>query len=150
MSVKQIMPDEAARLVESEGYTYIDVRSVPEFDQGHPAPAVNIPVLHADEQTGQMTPNPDFVRVMKANYPVESKLVMGCRTGQRSNHAAELLRSMGYQTVVNMRCGFAGEMTPFGQVVNPGWEEVGLPVSYECGEGVSYASLEARSKPEED
>ena len=63
MNVEQVMPDEAARLVETESYVYIDVRSVPEFDQGHPSPAVNIPLLHADEQTGQMTPNPDFVRL---------------------------------------------------------------------------------------
>ncbi len=146
MSVDQVMPDEAARLVESEGYVYIDVRSVPEFDQGHPAPAVNIPLLHADEQTGQMTPNPDFVRVVKANYGEDARLVLGCRTGQRSNHAAQLLQSMGYETVVNMRCGFSGEMTPFGQVVNPGWEEVGLPVSRDSGDGVSYASLEAKSE----
>lgn len=145
MSVDQVMPDEAARLVESEGYVYIDVRSVPEFDQGHPAPAVNIPLLHADEQTGQMTPNPDFVRVVRANFSADDRLVLGCRTGQRSNHAAQLLQSMGYETVVNMRCGFSGEMTPFGQVVNPGWEEVGLPVSHDSGEGVSYASLEAKS-----
>ena len=146
MSLEQVMPDEAARLVETEGYVYIDVRSVPEFDQGHPSPAVNIPLLHADEQTGQMTPNPEFVRVVKANFPEDARLVLGCRTGQRSNHAAQLLQSQGYQTVVNMRCGFSGEMTPFGQVVNPGWEEVGLPVSHDSGEGVSYASLEA--KPE--
>lgn len=146
MSVEQVMPDEAARLVESEGYVYIDVRSVPEFDQGHPAPAVNIPLLHADQQTGQMTPNPDFVRVVKANFSTDDRLVLGCRTGQRSDHAAQLLQSMGYETVVNMRCGFSGEMTPFGQVVNPGWEEVGLPVSHDSGEGVSYASLEAKSE----
>lgn len=146
MSVDQVMPDEAARLVESEGYVYIDVRSIPEFDQGHPAPAVNIPLLHADEQSGQMTPNPDFVQVVKANYPEDAKLVLGCRTGQRSDHAAQLLQSMGYQTVVNMRCGFSGEMTPFGQVVNPGWEEVGLPVSHDSGEGVSYASLAGKSE----
>ena len=146
MSVDQVMPDEAARLVESEGYVYIDVRSVPEFDQGHPAPAVNIPLLHADEQSGQMTPNPDFVQVVKANYPEDAKLVLGCRTGQRSDHAAQLLQSMGYQMVVNMRCGFSGEMTPFGQVVNPGWEEVGLPVSHDSGEGVSYASLAEKSE----
>ena len=42
MIVEHVMPTEAARLIESEGYVYIDVRSVPEFDHGHPAPAVNI------------------------------------------------------------------------------------------------------------
>jgi len=133
-------------MVESDGYVYIDVRSEPEFDQGHPAPAVNIPLLRADEQTGQMTPNPDFIRVVQANFPEDAQLFMGCRSGQRSAHAVQLLQSAGYQTVVNMRCGFSGETTPFGQVLNPGWEEVGLPVSRESGQGISYASLLAKTE----
>jgi len=144
MIVEHVMPTEAARLIESEGYVYIDVRSVPEFDHGHPAPAVNIPLLHADPQTGQMTPNPDFCRVVKANFPEDAKLVLGCRSGQRSNQAAQLLQSVGYQILVNMRCGFSGEIGPGGQTINPGWEEVGLPVKYDSDEQVTYESLMAK------
>ena len=51
MSVDHIMPDEAARRMDEEGYVYIDVRSIPEFEQNHPDPAVNIPILHADLRT---------------------------------------------------------------------------------------------------
>ena len=40
-----------------------------EFDSGHPAGAVNVPLFEPDEDTGQMTPNPDFVRVMQATFP---------------------------------------------------------------------------------
>lgn len=144
MQVDQVMPAEAAKLIESEGYAYIDVRSIPEFNHGHPAPAVNIPLLHADPQTGQMAPNPDFCQVVKANFPEDAKLVLGCRSGQRSSQAAQLLQSLGYQTLVNMRCGFSGEMTPDGQVVNPGWEEVGLPVRYDSDEQATYESLMAK------
>lgn len=142
--VEHIMPEEAVRLINEEGYAYIDVRSIPEFEAGHPAPAVNIPLLHADPDTGQMTPNADFIAVVQANYPKDARLIVGCRSGQRSAHAAQLLKQAGYATVVNMRCGFGGETTPWGQVVNPGWQALGLPVSYESGEGVSYASLAAK------
>jgi rhodanese-related sulfurtransferase len=139
------MPEEAARLVREEGYTYVDVRSIPEFEGGHPHPAVNIPILHADPQTGQMTPNPDFLDVVQAHFPKDARLVLGCRSGQRSARATELLLQAGYTTVVNMRCGFGGERNPYGQVVNPGWQDRGLPTSAENGEGVSYASLATRA-----
>ena len=145
MSVDHIMPDEAARRMNEEGYVYIDVRSIPEFEQNHPDPAVNIPILHADLRTGQMIPNPDFLQVVQANYATDVKLVMGCRSGQRSARAAEVLLQNGYETVVNMQCGFEGERNPFGQVVNPGWAEMGLPTCEENSEGVSYDSLAAKA-----
>ena len=141
MSLEHIMPDEAARRLAEENYVYIDVRSMPEFEQGHPDPAVNIPILHADIQTGQMTPNPDFLKVVQANYDKDIKLVMGCRSGQRSARAAELLLQNGYETVVNMQCGFEGERDPFGQVVNPGWSATGLPSNTDNSAGISYPSL---------
>ena len=39
---------------QGQGYTYVDVRSIPEFEQGHPAGAVNVPLLHRDGRSGQM------------------------------------------------------------------------------------------------
>ena len=43
--VKRVTPTEAAALV-NEGWIYLDVRSIPEFELGHPAGAVNVPLLH--------------------------------------------------------------------------------------------------------
>src|SRR5258708_4843729 len=60
--VKRVLPAEAAGLLK-EGWTYLDVRSVPEFEQGHPAGAVNVPLL--DAQAGRMVPDPDFQRVLE-------------------------------------------------------------------------------------
>jgi rhodanese-related sulfurtransferase len=141
--VDHISPEEASRRMKDEGYKYIDVRSIPEFESGHPTPAVNIPLMHSDGATGGMAPNPDFLSVVQANYSPDTKLVLGCRTGQRSAHAAALLEQAGYETVVNMQCGFAGEMNQFGQVSNPGWQALGLPSGTENGDGVSYESLSA-------
>ena len=130
------MPEEAVRLMKEEGYIYIDVRSIPEFEAGHPDPAVNIPLLHADMNTGQMIENEDFMEVVQAHYPTDTKFIMGCRSGQRSAHAAMMLEQGGYETVVNMAYGFAGD-----QMGNPGWQGLDLPSSVENGEGVSYESL---------
>ncbi len=43
--VKRVTPPEAAALL-AEGWIYLDVRSIPEFDLGHPTGAVNVPLLH--------------------------------------------------------------------------------------------------------
>src|SRR5262252_6993513 len=77
---KRVLPKEAAALLE-EGWAYLDVRSIPEFEQGHPAGAANIPLLHF--QNGRMAPNPDFTRVVEATFPKDAKIVVGCKVGGR-------------------------------------------------------------------
>ena len=56
-----------------------------------------------------------------------------------------MLLQDGYTTVVKMRCGFGGERNQMGQVVNPGWQDLGLPVSADNGDGVSYKSLSTKA-----
>ncbi|MGB5265778.1 MAG: rhodanese-like domain-containing protein, partial [Polyangiales bacterium] len=75
MTVKRVSPLEAAALLEDEGYVYLDVRSIPEFDQGHAVGAYNIPVLPATPSG--MRPNGDFMSVVAAVFPKDSKLVLG-------------------------------------------------------------------------
>jgi rhodanese-related sulfurtransferase len=121
---KRVLPKEAAALLD-EGWVYLDVRSIPEFEQGHPAGASNVPLLHA--QNGRMAPNPDFQRVVAANFPKDAKIVVGCKMGGRSLQAATLLESAGYTNVVDMRGGFHGERDAFGRASVQGWEAEGLP-----------------------
>ena len=123
--VKQVIPHEAAKLL-AEGWAYLDVRSIPEFEQGHPAGAANVPLLHA--VNGRMAPNPDFQRVIEANFPKDAKLVVGCKMGGRSLQAATLMEAAGYSNVVNMRGGFHGEKDNFGRTSCAGWASEGLPV----------------------
>ena len=54
MSVKQINVRQAHELQQTENYTYVDVRSVPEYDKGHPAGAHNVPLLNLDAGMGRM------------------------------------------------------------------------------------------------
>src|SRR5213079_686795 len=103
---KRVSPPEAAALLQQE-WRYVDVRSIPEFDDGHPQGAANIPLLHA--QGGRMVPNPDFQRVVEANYARDVRLVIGCRSGSRSAQASALREAAGYAQVVDMAGGRGGE-----------------------------------------
>jgi rhodanese-related sulfurtransferase len=135
---KRVSPPEAAALLQ-QGWRYLDVRSIPEFDDAHPTGAANIPLLHA--QGGRMVRNDDFLRVVQANYPKEAPLVIGCKSGGRSAQAAALLEAAGYTQIVDMRGGMSGEADMFGRVNTPGWVAEGLPVERTAGPGASYAEL---------
>ena len=145
MAIKQITPKEAYELLEKEpDCVYIDVRTVPEFAAGHPKGAVNIPVAIRDPARG-MALNEDFVRVVEGHFPKEKKIIVGCQAGPRSERAARLLEQAGYQDLSNMEGGYGGMRDPQGRTVAPGWSTVGLPISQENGEGISYESLAAKT-----
>ena len=144
MAVKEITPQQAHELLTKEtDAIYIDVRTVREFEAGHPEGAVNIPVAFPDPARG-MVMNADFVGVVEGHFPKDKKIIVGCQAGPRSNAAAGLLQQAGYQDVSNMVGGFGGMRDPLGKVIAPGWSSLGLPVRQESGEGISYDSLSAK------
>ena len=142
MSVTQVDVRQAQALRANEDYTYVDVRSVPEYDAGHPAGAHNVPLLHRDPANGMMQPNAQFLQVMQANYAKDARLLVGCQMGGRSAQAAQILASAGYTNVCNVLGGFGGARDRFtGQVLNEGWADAGLPVDTEPTAGGSYSDL---------
>ena len=144
MSVTHIEVREARRLQTDDDHTYVDVRSVPEYERGHPEGAHNVPLLHFDPQTGQMRPNPDFLAVMQANFPSDAKLLIGCQVGGRSGKAALILADAGYAPV-NVKGGFGGRTDPAtGQVIDEDWSEAGLPVAVGASEDGSYERLQQK------
>jgi rhodanese-related sulfurtransferase len=128
-------------LQEKEGFAYVDVRSVPEFQAGHPTGAFNVPLMHMGP--AGMAPNPEFLDVMKKVFPADAKLVVGCKAGGRSARAAALLESAGYTNVVDQRAGFEGTHDPATGGAEPGWRPAGLPVSREAAPGHDYEGLKA-------
>jgi len=121
----EVTPQEAYRLMEEEGYQYLDVRTEPEFAAGHPAGACCVPAFF--KEPAGMVPNPDFVEQVKARIEPSQKLVVGCQKGGRSAKACEQLSAAGY-TVVNVAGGFGGgQKQTTGEPVD-GWAQVGLPV----------------------
>lgn len=132
MSIRRVSPADAKALVDKEGYSYVDVRSVREFQAGHPTGAYNVPLL--DMGPTGMAPNPDFLNVMEKAFPKESKLVVGCQMGGRSLKAAQLLESAGFTNVVDQQAGFNG------------WRPAGLPVSSEAPADHTYAGILKQQK----
>ena len=128
---------------QSSGYTYVDVRSVPEFEMGHPAGAVNVPLIHRDARTGMMTPNREFLHVMRANFPLDAKLLMGCQSGGRSAQAAQILGASGYSDVSNVAGGFGGGRDPMTGAIVEGWVQASLPV--DTSRDGSYDGLRAKA-----
>jgi rhodanese-related sulfurtransferase len=124
--IKRVSPAEAHRLVQEEGYTFVDVRTEAEFAAGRPAGAKLVP--WAFSGPSGMTPNPDFVATMSSTFTKDAKLVLGCRSGGRSLKAAQALAAAGFTNVVDQRAGWDGARNSFGQVTEKGWAAEGLPV----------------------
>lgn len=146
MSLKQVDVRMAQELLTDQDYVYVDVRSIPEFEKGHPAGARNVPLLHLDQNSGQMKPNPDFLQVMQANYSSDTKLLIGCQMGGRSSQAGQILLAAGYSDVANVLGGFGGardRMT--GQVINEGWADANLPVEQGNPPRTSYDDLRQKA-----
>jgi rhodanese-related sulfurtransferase len=141
-NVTRVSPAEAQKLVDEQGYTYVDVRSEPEYSAGHPAGAHNVPLMNSGP--AGMTPNPEFLDVITAAYPKDAKLVVGCAAGGRSLKAAEMMIAAGFTDVIDQRAGFKGARNAFGAVTEPGWEAVGLPVETTTA-GASYVEIKKKA-----
>lgn len=142
MTIKHVTVQQA-RDEQKTGATYLDVRSVPEFQQGHPAGAFNVPLLHADPVTRQMRPNAEFLTVVRANFPQDARLVVGCQMGGRSQQAAEILADAGYRDVANVLGGYGGAP----QMGHTGWVQAGLPVEAQGDAEREYGALQKKAGP---
>jgi rhodanese-related sulfurtransferase len=141
MAYTNAKPGAAKKLLDGpEGWIYIDVRTPEEFQAGHVKDAYNVPFAMRD-RAGRMTPNEDFATVMKRNFPLGAKLVVGCATGVRSVHACQILEAEGYTSLVNMQCGYAGARDSTGAIVEPGWQPSGFPCDMSSPPERTYRKL---------
>ena len=122
-----------------QGYVYLDVRTIEEFAQGHPEGAYNVPLTLRGAHGLQ--PNPEFLAVVGAAFAKDQKLIVGCRSGNRSATAATMLAGAGFAHVIDQRAGFGGRRDPFGRTLEPGWQAAGLPCATEPVAGRDYAAL---------
>jgi rhodanese-related sulfurtransferase len=116
MQITRISPQEAAEKL-AQGWVYVDVRDELDFEAGRPRGAVNVPYSRNEAR---------FVEAVRA-VARGAKLVLGCKSGIVSVHAAEMLARAGFE-VVEQRAGFDGARGTFGQLEEPGWARLGLPV----------------------
>ena len=139
-NVKQVTPEEAERLL-GEGAVYVDVRSEPEFEQGHPPGALNVPISHMGDMG--MTPNDEFLAVMNRAFGKTERLILGCKSGSRSKRAAALLAQQGFIHLSEMGAGWSGSRDAFGRVL-AGWSRLGLPSESGKPEEQAYEGVKQR------
>ena len=72
------------------GKLIIDVREPQEYDSGHVAGAINLP---PSELMGDL---PELAKVAK-----DTEIILYCRSGSRSNVAMQILRTKGFNNLVN-------------------------------------------------
>jgi rhodanese-related sulfurtransferase len=138
---KRVSPQEAKALID-EGWTYLDVRTPAEWAAGHPVGAPNVP--WAFSGPAGMSPNPGFVKAVEAIFGKEAKLVLGCKSGNRSLKATLALLAAGFENVVDQRAGYEGPRDAFGKVSEPGWAPAGLPTETTTP-GKSWSELEPKA-----
>lgn len=134
---KVVSPEEAQCLL-ARGYTYIDVRSEPEFGMGHPPGAFNVPLQRVEGD--RLVDNLEFIAVMQQLFRTTDPLVIGCRSGARSRRAIEQLEQVGFGALAELQHGFLGARDGFGRRL-PGWMQAGLPVEQGDGAARAYVCL---------
>ncbi len=139
--VSRVSVDEAKSFLD-DGHRYLDVRTVAEFEAGHVPGALNVPVMVSGP--GGMVPNADFGRVAAAVLAKDAAIVVGCKTGARSQRACAELSRLGFSGLVELRTGWDGCRDAFGQL-EPGWSRRGLPVETGDGGDGAYAVLLAKA-----
>ncbi len=113
---------------------HLDVRSEPEFAEGHAPGAYNIPFMHMGP--AGMTANPAFLADVQRVFPdLATPLLLSCRSGGRSARAASVLEAAGYSQLADHIGGFGGGNG------DAGWVASGGSVVTACLPGHSYAEL---------
>ena len=140
---------EAYEVASKEKVLFLDVRTRAEVNfLGIPTVAdANIPYMEMDnmyswdEKKGvfKLEPNSGFMtevqqRIKQKGMDTNSKIIVMCRSGDRSAKAADLLAKSGYKNVYSVVDGYEGDVAKEGdhkgqRAVN-GWRNANLPWTY--------------------
>ncbi len=144
--VQNITVMQAKDLLDSDReHIFLDVRTVEEFEAGHPAGTLNIPVFIKDAATGKKIKNTKFLDIVLVNVPKYANVIIGCRSGKRSIIAANMMHAVGYLHISNMLGGFSGSHNLNGEVVHPGWQSQNYPTEKGLGGDRGYDALRHKS-----
>ncbi len=91
--VPAVSPQQAAQMQSEKNAVIIDVREKDEWNAGHIAGAIHIPLSEISNRVGELT--------KYQNQPV----IMQCRSGARSAKAADILTKSGFTNVHNLDGG---------------------------------------------
>ena len=119
-----LLPAEAHALMQA-GAKLVDVRTKPELLYVGSVPGAA--AIEWQTYPGGM-PNPEFIAELSALVPKDQPVMFLCRSGARSNAAAEAATRAGWKEAYNILEGFEGDKDAAqhrGTV--GGWRKAGLP-----------------------
>lgn len=90
--IESISAKEFAKRIKDQTHTIIDVRKPGEFEAEHVTDAINIPL--------------DFLNSHLAEIPKEGEVYLHCAGGYRSMIAASILKSRGWDNLIDVQGGF--------------------------------------------
>jgi molybdopterin/thiamine biosynthesis adenylyltransferase/rhodanese-related sulfurtransferase len=102
--IEEIAPFEAAEEIEGGDVVLVDTREPHEYDEAHLDGARLVPPGILEDEIRSVVPDRD------------RRVLLYCRTGNRSGKAAEQMAALGYGNVANVEGGILA------------WQEQGLPV----------------------
>lgn len=118
-----LTPQEAWALFSSGIAELVDVRTARELERvGHVPGAKHVEWLRGSD----MLQNPRFLSELGSKIDKEDVVLFLCRSGKRSESAAEAATASGYSNAFNVLEGFEGDGSP-----QRGWLHHGLPSSQE-------------------
>lgn len=151
-----LTPQETVSLLQAEGVRtlFVDVRTRAEIQFVGWAPMVdaNVPFVEVTEfwdwddknSRFKLDANPTFSQEIEAQLRRKGlkkgdRIVLMCRSGDRSARAVDALVDAGYTNIFNQVEGFEGDMSKESRRrdVN-GWRNAGLPWSYELDKAKMY------------
>ena len=134
-SIKEISPQQAWEVLEGEPHSVLlDVRTSMEYEYvGHPLNALHIPWMDSPD----WKIDAEFVNKVRealvkktgTDHDLESIAIIAiCRSGKRSQAAAEELARQGFNNLYNIEDGFEGDMdnNKHRSTIN-GWRVANLP-----------------------
>lgn len=92
-SIESVSPNEASKMQHERNAIIIDVRETDEWNAGHIAGAIHIPLSDVKN------------RVTELEKYKDSPVITQCRSGVRSAKAAEVLKNAGFSAVYNLDGG---------------------------------------------
>lgn len=108
-----VTPQEAHELAQAGLATILDVRTRSEYEQVGRVEGTELIEWRRD---GEQQPDPKFLERLAERHGPEEPLLLLCRSGVRSHHAARLAAASGFAHVYNILDGF-----------EVGWRPAGLP-----------------------
>lgn len=148
-------PKEAAEIMSKDGARtlFLDVRTRAEMMFTGWAPMIDghVPFVDVTEfwdwddkegrykLEGNPTFSQDVQRLLAAKGLKKSdRVIVMCRSGDRSVRAIEKLAEAGFTNVYNQHEGFEGDLSPYGQRSLNGWKNAGLPWTYKPDKSKFY------------